>query len=216
MHLAIVSLAFDIPIFRPNKTFNGKYATLTQFDTVAAFDTNEIDPNWFTIQLKKTRPSLIMPNITRQLSQHWDEIASALAAGKAKSTTYEVIGQFWETLPGLLEDGEYHHNLAQKQLAESRKELDELQIESDQQKKEFNELKKESDKRKEELDGLKKEFNMLIQQHNRTIEEYKTLLAEHIAERDAIYKSNSWKITSPLRALRRKVEWNKPNPGGKK
>lgn len=63
-----------------------------------------------------------------------------------------------------------------------------------------------------ELARQQDEINALIDERNRLNEEYQLTLARHAAEIAAIYTSNSWKITSPLRALRRNLNEKKPKP----
>lgn len=185
LHLAIVSLAFGVPVFRPAGNLYSKYTILANFETVVTFDKIEHDPNHFATLLEKTQPESAMQDINRQLSMHWDEVASALATGRTKVAAQETINHFWESMPGLLEDSETRYHQTQKEVGE----------------------------RKEEVSKLKEELNALVEEQNRVIKEYESLIAKYAAEQEAIYNSNSWKITYPLRALKHKLKAIKPTNG---
>lgn len=110
LHLSITALSSGVPVFRPLKNFDGKYKVLSNFDTVAPFDSHaEIDPAWFVARMGRTEPSKAVNNVFSQLSDHWDNVAAAFINAERNASTLEAIGHFWESLPNLLESWSVHH-----------------------------------------------------------------------------------------------------------
>jgi lipopolysaccharide transport system ATP-binding protein len=97
LHLAITALAFGVPVFRLAETFDGKYAVLSDFDTVAPFE-SEIDPRWFAARLGRAEPSPAVCAALSRLSEHWDNIASVFAAGDGTPATLQALGRFWQLI----------------------------------------------------------------------------------------------------------------------
>jgi lipopolysaccharide transport system ATP-binding protein len=162
LHIGITALAFGVPVFRPGKTFNGKYAILADYNTVYTFDyISEIDPDWFAAKLGKAAPSALVKETLQQLSKHWDRVANILTNEGKNADNVETLGNFWQSMPGL--------------------------------------LKTWSDR------------------YESAVQEYDSLRAEYQAfqaERKAIYNSNSWKITAPLRSISTMLKKFNPNKKG--
>lgn len=162
LHIGITALAFGVPVFRPGKTFNGKYAILADYNTVYTFDyIAEIDPDWFAAKLGKAAPSALVKETLQQLSKHWDRVANILTNEGKNADNVETLGNFWQSMPGL--------------------------------------LKTWSDR------------------YESAVQEYDSLRAEYQAfqaERKAIYNSNSWKITAPLRSISTMLKKFNPNKKG--
>jgi lipopolysaccharide transport system ATP-binding protein len=104
LHLALTALAFGVPVFRPAWTFHGKYSPLSNFDTVMPFDYKTgTDPKWFAARLGRKKPSSSVSVAINQLSDHWDNVAAVFAAGERQPVTLQSLGNFWQSLPNLLE-----------------------------------------------------------------------------------------------------------------
>lgn len=110
LHLAITALAFGVPVFRPSEKLDGKYSVLSNFDTVMPFD-NETgsDPEWFVARLGRTKLSPSVSAAISRLSDHWDDIAETFANARRKPATLRALGNFWQSLPSLLEDWSIRH-----------------------------------------------------------------------------------------------------------
>ncbi len=136
LHLGITALAFGVPVFRPGKTFDGKYAILADYDTVHLFGyMSEIDPDWFAAKLGKAAPSTAVKETFQQLSKHWDHIANILTNKVKNADSVETLGNFWQSAPGLLETWSDRYQSALDRSAADRDALltalDKLQVEHD-------------------------------------------------------------------------------------
>jgi len=104
LHMSITALASGVPVFRPSKYFDGKYAELSAFDTVESFDNeSEIDIEWFSAKAGRTEPSPKVRSALSHLSDHWDRIAAILANAHQKPLTHGALDSFWQSLPEILE-----------------------------------------------------------------------------------------------------------------
>ena len=104
LHLAIVALSFGLPVFRPERAFEGKYTWLSQHDAVRRFpDEGDIDPVWFEQQLARRGPGTMLPEAFRALDVHWDTIAACFSTSHRSAPASDVFGAFAQRLPGLLE-----------------------------------------------------------------------------------------------------------------
>jgi lipopolysaccharide transport system ATP-binding protein len=104
LHLSITALAFGVPVFRPGGSDGGKYAVLSSFDSVAYLPRGgEIDPRWFEERLGRRPTSAAAGAVLDRLSVHWDHMAAALAGGP-NPKALPALGQFWQSLPRVLEE----------------------------------------------------------------------------------------------------------------
>lgn len=129
MHLAITSLAYGVPVFRPLQSTHGKYSPLSDFDTVYLFDADaEISSDWLRQKLGKRVPSVAVESANRQLKAHWDSIAEVFAAVPTRNVPV-CIREVWQKLPGALESGalwEVKHAQAQQDIDHLHSEVAEL------------------------------------------------------------------------------------------
>jgi Polysaccharide pyruvyl transferase/2OG-Fe(II) oxygenase superfamily len=104
LHLAITALSFGVPLFRPEGTFSGKFAILSQHDAVNAFSVNgEINPDWFKQRLNLRGPDPAFAGIFQALDTHWDKVAACFSALHRNQDAEDIFGMFAQRLPGLLE-----------------------------------------------------------------------------------------------------------------
>jgi homopolymeric O-antigen transport system ATP-binding protein len=128
-HLAITALAFGVPVFSSADLTVGKYTALSGFETVFSLPKKtETDPQVFIRRLGKTAPSPAARAARCQLARHWDVIAEIVRAGA--TSTQPALNQFWQSLPGLLEDAAVRYEDAartsEKLIGEKQGRVDEL------------------------------------------------------------------------------------------
>jgi lipopolysaccharide transport system ATP-binding protein len=175
-HLAITALACGVPVFTPVELSVGKYSALLNFETLHQLAKDrETEFDWFLQRLGKTKPSLVAQTALARLSQHWDRIAATLVAGPTSPPP--AASQFWQSLPGLLEDAAIRYGDALKRSEALRAE----------QQDEFNLLL-------EQARAEVKARDELLAQSVAEIEARDDLVA-------ALYNSTTWKVTAPLRSL---------------
>jgi lipopolysaccharide transport system ATP-binding protein len=182
-HLAITALAAGVPVFTAVDLSVGKYSALLDFETIYPMPKgDEPDAERFVARLGKTPPSAAARTALDALAMHWDQVASAI--GQGSTTTQTVLNQFWQSLPELLETGtmpdEKNAGL-QRRIGQSR--------------------------------AARAGPGAARPETKRRIDELNKLLAlarAEIVARDeriaALYNSPSWKVTAPLRFIRRTLK----------
>ncbi|MFN2480780.1 MAG: polysaccharide pyruvyl transferase family protein [Pyrinomonadaceae bacterium] len=104
LHLSITALACGVPVFRPSRSFGGKYAILSGFEGVFPFDAGKgIDPGRFDGGPGRDKPSPSMSAALRRLDVHWDRIAAVFLSARESRPALQALSRFWQTMPGLLE-----------------------------------------------------------------------------------------------------------------
>jgi lipopolysaccharide transport system ATP-binding protein len=105
LHLAITAMAFGVPVFRPGGARGGKYAVLTGFDSVRHWPAEgDIDPRWFAAGVGQAPISPAVRAAVDCLSDHWDRLAFALSSPDQRPHALPALGEFWQSLPRLLEE----------------------------------------------------------------------------------------------------------------
>jgi hypothetical protein len=103
-HLSVTALATGVPAFNMQNLTTGKYSPLSAFDKIYQLaKDSEPDLDWFLARVGRTSPSKTALSTLNQLAQHWDNIATVLLSGP--TNTQPPLNRFWQSLPGLLEDG---------------------------------------------------------------------------------------------------------------
>lgn len=103
-HLAITALTSGVPVFTPQNLSAGKYSALLDFETLYQLDAkSDPDPDWLLSRVGRTAPPAAVEARLDPLRDHWDRIAAALEEGPR--ATQPALGRFWQSLPGLLEEG---------------------------------------------------------------------------------------------------------------
>ncbi|NBF06429.1 polysaccharide pyruvyl transferase family protein [Pseudomonas sp. Fl5BN2] len=170
-HLAITALAFGVPIFSSANLNSGKYTSLLQYQGIYPLHANQvIDPQWFVERLGQRCSCSRLIESQEQLRRHWDQVAELITQGHRP--TSQPMNQFWQSLPGLLE--------------ETR--LD---------------WREECLSQQAELDQLKTQWQQLTQLHRQQQE----LMSQTRSELDRMYRSSSYRITAPLRSIRRRFKY---------
>ncbi|HKV06498.1 MAG TPA: polysaccharide pyruvyl transferase family protein [Thermoanaerobaculia bacterium] len=186
-HLAITALASGVPVFTPQDLSVGKYSALLDFETLYQLDAGrEPDPDWFLSRLGRAAPAAAVEARLDSLHDHWNRIAAALEEGPR--APQPALGQFWQSLPGRLEEGETRNRQRERIVELSRLLMAHHEIAAhDPQLTE----------QRERID----ELSRLL-----------TVARQEIAARDqqvaALHHSNSWKLTSPLRFFGRALRGN--------
>ena len=104
-HLAITALASGVPVFTRQDLSAGKYSALLDFETLYQLDAErEPDPDWFLARVGRAAPAAAAQARLDPLHNHWDRVAAALEDGPC--ATQPALGRFWQSLPGLLEEGD--------------------------------------------------------------------------------------------------------------
>ncbi|HSK75489.1 MAG TPA: polysaccharide pyruvyl transferase family protein [Thermoanaerobaculia bacterium] len=117
-HLAITALTSGVPVFTPQDLSVGKYSALLDFETLYQLDAErEPDPDWFLSRVGRTAPAAAAQTRLDPLRDHWDRVAAALEDGPR--ATQPALGRFWQSLPGLLEEGEEARNRQRERMDES-------------------------------------------------------------------------------------------------
>ena len=102
LHLSITALAQGVPAFRPQDSLKGKYAVLSDFDTVFSLPTGqEIDIAWFLSRLGKKAPSPVIAAATDRLARHWDRIAAHITEGRGARTPRRPLNELNELYEAL-------------------------------------------------------------------------------------------------------------------
>lgn len=234
LHLAITALAFGVPVFRPAVNLYSKHAILSQFDAVARFDAKaEIDPDWFIAKLGQASASRQLLQVIGRLERHWDEIADVLSAGCEKPDTLENLGRFWQSTPTMLQGWATRLAIAREERQAALVEQMTVNAQRDAAIVERNAAVAERGTAVAERNAAAAERDAAIGERNAAAAERDTAVAERNAaaadrdtaigesnaaaaerdaamiERNAVYSSISWRITAPLRAVRRTLRGNK-------
>jgi SM-20-related protein len=102
LHLAIITMSFGLPVFRPDSVGEGKYAALAEHENVHTFGHDgEIAPEWFHERLDRHGFGSKMPETLRALQVHWDRVAACVSAPRTR--TFGMLDEFAQQLPTLLE-----------------------------------------------------------------------------------------------------------------
>lgn len=101
-HLVITALVHGVPVFTPQDLTVGKYAALAGFESIYPLPSaaESTATGNFESRLGK-RDDVGLNEIRGQVSNHWNQIASVIRAGRID--TQAAVGRFWQSLPGLLE-----------------------------------------------------------------------------------------------------------------
>ena len=103
LHLAIIAMAFGIPVLRPDSIVVGKYAALAQYETVHTFrHDGAIEPGWVHERLDRRGLGSRLPETFRAVEAHWDKVAAYIAVPRNKASC-GMLDAFAQQLPGLLE-----------------------------------------------------------------------------------------------------------------
>jgi Rps23 Pro-64 3,4-dihydroxylase Tpa1-like proline 4-hydroxylase len=122
-HLAITALTAGVPVFTPQNLSVGKYSALLDFETLYQLDAGrEPDPDWFLSRVGRTAPAAAVEARLGPLRDHWDRVAAAIDDGPR--VAQPALGRFWQSLPGLLEEGEEARNQRGSHIDELRRLLD--------------------------------------------------------------------------------------------
>jgi len=182
-HLAISSLVFGVPIFCSADLGTGKYTALPSHGRIFQLRRDQaIDPQWFRAQLGKQPISAVTASAMEQVDAHWDRVAELVREGRRP--TPPALNRYWQGLPGVLED---------------------LYIESQRQAVErgvFEDLYVESQRQAVER-GV---FEDLYIESQRQAAERQAEHEHHQQALEKLYRSNSFKLTAPLRHARRTLQ----------
>ncbi len=213
-HLAISALVFGVPVLSTADLAVGKYTALAQMGHMHALPGEEaLTEQWFTSRVGKTAPSAAMKAATLALGDYWDQVATIIRQGK--TSTRQALNRFWQHLPNVLE-----HTAAQTQVVSEPEYLkrDQLNIELNARQRQIFELTEQlaalQSASQQHIHTLTQQLATLqrdSQQHAQALSEQLNTLKNdsqrqllHLTEQLAtVHNSRSFKLTAPLRSLRR-------------
>ncbi|MBA3242967.1 MAG: polysaccharide pyruvyl transferase family protein [Acidobacteria bacterium] len=121
LHLSITALACGVPVFRPARSFGGKYAILSGFEGVFPFDARDgIEPGRFDAGPARDKPSPSMSAALRRLDVHWDRIAAVFLSARESPPALQALSRFWQAMPGLLEARDGQANAVREDVKPTR------------------------------------------------------------------------------------------------
>ncbi|MDB5980178.1 MAG: tagH [Pseudomonas sp.] len=202
-HLAITALSFGVPVFCTADLTAGKYTSLPAYQRIFQLYWHvDIDPLWFRSQLGKQSTSAATRQALVELDAHWDRIAEITRQGRR--ATSPALNRFWQTLPGLLESAQ------ETPLPEQLAAIDHANAVLAQQQDQLVQTQRENDALAERLaDALRlhqqtqAQLQANEQAHASAREVLNDALALCEAQLSTLYRSNSFKLTAWLRAIRR-------------
>jgi lipopolysaccharide transport system ATP-binding protein len=106
LHLAITALACGVPVFRPQQMSGGKYAQLSNYQSVQALSERDIRSGKLVPLLGRRQVASAASSQRDVLRLHWDRIAGIVAESSARSNRNgrdTADSRLWLTLPSLLE-----------------------------------------------------------------------------------------------------------------
>jgi hypothetical protein len=110
-HMAITALTAGVPIFSQANLNLGKFPGLADFAGIYPLPAeDDPDPSGFLSRLGKAPVSPQVGAALERLTEHWDRIAAAIKGGA--TGTPVAVGQFWQSLPGVLEEAAQRRDAA--------------------------------------------------------------------------------------------------------
>jgi lipopolysaccharide transport system ATP-binding protein len=101
-HLAVSALTAGVPVFTPADLSAGKFPGLAELDGIHPLPAeSDRDAEWFVSRLGKAPISPRVAGALDRLAAHWDRVAAIVRGGATETAV--AIGRFWQSLPGLLE-----------------------------------------------------------------------------------------------------------------
>lgn len=202
-HFCLTALACGVPVFARHDLPACKYSVLEQAETYFELPpSGEPDIEWFLAHVGRSEPSAVVSATEEPLRGHWDRIAAELRAERVP--TSPALNQFWQSLPGLLEDAAVREADVVAALSRERLETQERNQEAlASGSGEAAEARQQLAETQEQLDAARYEAAERQARLDDTIRELTVARAE-TAARDSriaeIMASLSWRMTAPLRS----------------
>jgi len=106
LHVAITSISFGVPVFRPGSQFDGKFAILEGQKGIHCFqEDGGIDPAWFDNALNERSQSPDISTALEALDLHWNRVAECISSKETRGPK-NVLSPFVQQLPKFLENEE--------------------------------------------------------------------------------------------------------------
>jgi lipopolysaccharide transport system ATP-binding protein len=199
-HFAITGLACGVPVFSSANLAAGKYTALAKLENIFPMPREKVDPDWFISRLGKKPLGQSTRALLGQLDEHWDRVADII---RRDFVTAPAANRFWQSLPNLLEAADERAKALATRCETQQRQHDELLEQHRQQ----GALIQESLDRQQQLSVEIRQYFMESQAQTQTrIDELTTRLADTETRNALLLHSSSFKLTAPLRILRRKVQ----------
>lgn len=229
-HLAISAIAFGVPVFSSADLSTGKYTALPVYERIYQLRREQpIEPEWFRAHLGRRPCSSAAARAVDQLDEHWDRVADLVRDGRRP--TQPAVNRFWQSLPILLEDlhakaqsqaaarlGEREQGRRELELL--RQQIDDLEHQLNQQEQQQRQERQQWQQCQELLLLETERHQDQLQKHQASMARIDQLLGEqqqsanrneqlqqalNLAERrlTELHESNSFRLTAPLRSIRR-------------